>query len=87
VTWSLCDHHPGFDLPSSHGDSLVRQNFAFAYGKIKARMTSCGARRRASHDVNGNCKIIKLLFAWGALALRVALQIIIIINKLGDFLP
>jgi hypothetical protein len=28
MTWSLCDHHPGFDLPSSHGDSLVRQNFA-----------------------------------------------------------
>jgi hypothetical protein len=27
----------GFDLPSSHDDSLVRQNFAFAYGKIKAQ--------------------------------------------------
>jgi hypothetical protein len=31
MTWSLCDHHPGFDLPSSWplaSDSLVRQNFA-----------------------------------------------------------
>jgi hypothetical protein len=38
---------------------------------------------------NGNFKINKLLIAWGALALklRVALQIIIILNKLGGFLP
>jgi hypothetical protein len=35
-------NHPGFDLPSSHGDLLVRQNFAsknqrFAEGKALFR--------------------------------------------------
>jgi hypothetical protein len=36
--------------------------------------------------INENSKINKLLFGWGALALRVALQIIIILFELNDFL-